>query len=59
MQILLIKLSVPLVKIEDGRVVGVERRPAGCSEVSHWQGALWAFSPTSGFGCLWIGSEQN
>lgn len=42
MQTLLIKLSVPLVKMEagGGRVVAVELKPAGSSEVCNWQGAL-------------------
>lgn len=46
MQTLLIKLSVPLVKMEDGGG-GVELRPAGLSEVYNWQGALWAGGPIS------------
>lgn len=42
MQTLLIKLSVPLVKMEagGGGVAVAELKPAGLSEVCHWQGAL-------------------
>lgn len=54
MQTLLIKLSVPLVKMEDGGG-GVELRPAGLSEVYNWQGFMGRqthFSPTPGLGYL-------
>lgn len=51
MQTLLIKLSVPLVKMEEGRVVRVvgvvELRPAGSAEVPNKPGSLWAGRPLS------------
>ena len=53
MQTLLIKLSVPLVKMEDcGGGVGL--RPAGLSEVYNWQGVLREADPFLTYPRPWL-----